>query len=719
MKRNILTAVLLLFLSHGTLAQWKWVHPQPCGNMVLTIKAVDSLHVWFSGTGGTILSTKDGGRTWETYQCSSNDQIVSTSFTDTLKGWMSGLNGVLLRTIDGGKNWSRNVVGNTSYGDICYVDSLHGWLGSYLDLDTMLYHSDNGGINWEPASTRISSGSGKIAFADALHGWIGGSASLLSHTSDGGMTFQSQNLGLPSEVGVLCFPDTSNGYIMLPSWDSKIRYTRDAGETWKSVDMPFFDPNNLYFCDKNHGWVVGNISRSAPVYSNGRIARTTDGGISYFNIYSLMDRSFMRGITASDSLHAWAAGDGGMIFGTTDGGVHWEKKSLSFGDPVMINDVFALKNEHKAWAVGYGGFILKTEDNGKTWVKQNCGSDLILTSVYFFDANNGIIVGEASRIYRTSDGGANWATVTTPVLGNFTKVCFSTPTHGWVTASRTIIETRDGGATWDSCFLLNDDIDLLSISFSDSLHGWAIGSALNGQVFYSMMVKTRDGGKTWTTKEFPTPQLNSICFTDSLHGWICGENGNILRTTDGGNNFSQIVYNRYDDFFSVHFTDSLHGWVVGDGSLWPYFGGIALYTEDGGRSWVRKDNGVGISMHSVFFTDPGFGYIAGDDGAILRWGENPMGITDPKPLEPKMESGNYPNPFEDKTKIWYILPGNENASITVYNIFGRIVKLIQLNTHNTGYNTLEFNRDQLPSGIYFCRIQQGKDTKTIKLLVRD
>jgi len=122
-----------------------------------------------------------------------------------------------------------------------------------------------------------------------------------------------------------------------------------------------------------------------------------------------------------------------MIFATRDGGVHWEQQGLSLGDPVQINEIFAIKKEHKAWAVGEPGIIYKTNDDGETWFKQDCGSDMILTTVYFWDANKGIIAGEASRIFKTADGGAHWNRVITPVLGNFNKIFFQSSTHGWLT----------------------------------------------------------------------------------------------------------------------------------------------------------------------------------------------------------------------------------------------------------------------------------------------
>ena len=71
----------------------------------------------------------------------------------------------------------------------------------------------------------------------------------------------------------------------------------------------------------------------------------------------------------------------------------------------------------------------------------------------------------------------------------------------------------------------------------------------------------------------------------------------------------------------------------------------------------------------MFFTDPDFGYIAGDVGSILRWGENTLGVADTKPYTSGLQLGSYPNPFRDHTTITYKLSTGSSVSLSIINDF--------------------------------------------------
>ncbi|MEI6885136.1 MAG: YCF48-related protein [Bacteroidota bacterium] len=705
---------IALFLYVPASAQWKWMHPQPFGGFIYTMKSPDPRHMWMAGTGGTIVCTRDGGRSWETVILDSNRVIQSLCFTDSLHGWASASGGYVYRTTNGGRYWAQIKLPDNDPRDIFFTDTLNGWVGDYWT--NKLYKTSDGGNRWDSVFTGVASGSSLIQFPDSQHGFVGGGAVYMARTYDGGSSWMSSVLNLPQTPGVMCFPDTLSGYMMLPSWDSKIRYTNNAGQTWTSRNMPFFTPYNLFFSDRNHGWVVGNSSAPIPVYNEGRIARTTDGGETYNNVFPLSNRSFMRAVTASDSMHAWAAGDGGMVFATSDGGVNWEMKSLSLGDPVMINDVFALKEEHRVWAVGQGGFMIKSVDDGRSWERVGCGSNLELKTVHFFDKDHGIIAGEASRLYSTTDGGNHWERIITGVLGNYTDLCFPTDRHGFLTAMQAILETKDGGNTWDTCIRLNLPNELTSISFSDSLHGWAVGN-ITTNIFYAQILKTSDGGKSWTEIEPGTADINSIFFSDSLHGWMCGGSDRLFRTSDGGLHWTGSNIKRYSNFYSIQFTDSLHGCVVGDGGLWPYFGGIAAFSDDGGKTWHRDDACVGTPLHSIFFTDSGFGYAAGEEGAVVRWGENPLGIGDlSKDGAENSKLHVFPNPAGDQITVEFDLESTSQVSLEILSSLGVQVSNMDLGHLSSGMHQESINICSYQPGIYILILRSNNRIQTGKII---
>jgi photosystem II stability/assembly factor-like uncharacterized protein len=70
---------------------------------------------------------------------------------------------------------------------------------------------------------------------------------------------------------------------------------------------------------------------------------------------------------------------------------------------------------------------------------------------------------------------------------------------------------------------------LWGVSFIDEFKGWAVGD-------YGTIIKTEDGGENWTKVAVDTEEgLKDLYFLpDGKTGWATGEMGTILHTTDGG-----------------------------------------------------------------------------------------------------------------------------------------------------------------------------------------
>ena len=83
---------------------------------------------------------------------------------------------------------------------------------------------------------------------------------------------------------------------------------------------------------------------------------------------------------------------------------------------------------------------------------------------------------------------------------------------------------------------------------------------------------------------------------------------------------------------------------------------------------------------------------------------------------------NYPNPFNPDTRISYSLSQTANTQVVVYDVLGRIIQTIKNETQTAGYhevvwNARSSNGSVMPSGIYFCRVQSGNDSKVIKMIL--
>lgn len=76
--------------------------------ILMSIQFFDADNAIITGEFGNLLTTKDGGGSWQRGTKIPNDFFPhATLFTDINTGWVSGLAGVILHTTDGGNNWTR------------------------------------------------------------------------------------------------------------------------------------------------------------------------------------------------------------------------------------------------------------------------------------------------------------------------------------------------------------------------------------------------------------------------------------------------------------------------------------------------------------------------------------------------------------------------------------------------------------------------------------
>jgi photosystem II stability/assembly factor-like uncharacterized protein len=211
------------------------------------------------------------------------------------------------------------------------------------------------------------------------------------------------------------------------------------------------------------------------------------------------------------------------------------------------------------WVSGDKGTVRKTTDGGMTWrdVAPRGAADVDFRDIEAIDERTVFLMssgqGPQSRIYKSTDGGASWALLTTNLepRGFWDCMSFWDPTHGIIVGDpvdgRFTIMTTSDGDTWQK-------IKGPSANKDGTRESWfGTGGVGGGRVFHS-----EDGGQTWSIAKTPMRH-------DSASAGI----------------------------FSLAFSDAQHGIAVGGDYMKPdeSVGNVAI-TEDGGRTWIAPNGPV-------------------------------------------------------------------------------------------------------------------------------
>jgi hypothetical protein len=80
-------------------------------------------------------------------------------------------------------------------------------------------------------------------------------------------------------------------------------------------------------------------------------------------------------------------------------------------------------------------------------------------------------------------------------------------------------------------------------------------------------------------------------------------------------------------------------------------------------------------------------------------------------------SQNYPNPFNPSTTIQFTLPVAGKVRVMIYNVNGELVRKLMEGNLPAGSHELTFAAGDLPSGIYFCRLEAGNFSASQKMIL--
>ena len=233
-----------------------------------------------------------------------------------------------------------------------------------------------------------------------------------------------------------------------------------------------------------------------------------------------------------------------------------------------------------------------------------------------FDGESGYAAGAFGTALHSVDGGQTWTGLATGSVEDLTAVTQLDPNTAVVSGGCTVAETIDAGTSFTDFPNIGGAScggGVVATAFSTPASGYI--AEANGDVLF-----TDDSGVTLAART-PVPvtggaQVTDLVFPTSGEGFASTTTGQIERTVDGGNSWTQVA-GAAAGLNAITFVTPALAYAVGNDN-------VLLRSDDAGQSWqplpLTATGTAGDSLTHITCSDPNdcLITIAGLEGGLLR-----------------------------------------------------------------------------------------------------
>ncbi len=246
--------------------------------------------------------------------------------------------------------------------------------------------SDDSGATWRQAQVPASVSLTSVQFVDAQQGWAVGHLGVVLHSADGGETWNKQLDGIQAAQLALKAAQQRGDAKLLKAAEWLVA---------DGPDKPFLD---LYFSDRQHGYVVG---------AYGLILRTSDGGSSW--------QAWMGQVDNPEGLNLYAiraqgeqlfiAGERGLLLRSSDGGQTFEALESPYE-----GSFFGLLASRSGGLLAYGlrGNAWWSSDQGDSWQQLETGVESALAAGLELNDGRLLLASQSGELLLSADGGTQF-----------------------------------------------------------------------------------------------------------------------------------------------------------------------------------------------------------------------------------------------------------------------------------------------------------------------
>jgi photosystem II stability/assembly factor-like uncharacterized protein len=219
--------------------------------------------IWIVGDAGTIIHSTDSGKSFmkRIYDSSrraygqSKTQyldLYSVEFEDEKRGFIVGDEGLILTTTDGGFSWDEQKSG---VNEQLFHLSIRGKDGWVVGTGGTILHTNDLGKNWYPQRAGVDADLNRVYLITDKIGLITGDNGTLLRTENAGATWQKIDVGVSEPLFGMSFIDKKTGWVV--GYQGRVIRTYDGGIHW--VDQDSATSTDLFSVSfrENRGYAIG------------------------------------------------------------------------------------------------------------------------------------------------------------------------------------------------------------------------------------------------------------------------------------------------------------------------------------------------------------------------------------------------------------------------------------------------------------------------------
>lgn len=267
-------------------------------------------------------------------------------------------------------------------------------------------------------------------------------------------------------------------------------------------------------------------------------------------------------------------------------------------------------------AVGERGHILFSDDTGLSWHQAKVPVRVTLTAVSFPTSRHGWAVGHDGVILHSNDGGETWRK---QLDGHQINELVEKQAQDLLADAEDGVGDGRLAVSLEDMAILAEDAQvfleegptrpLLDVSFHNAREGIAVGA-------FGLILQTRDGGASW--QSLLGQVENAFGFhhyaVERLGGtvFVAGEAGGLHRSRDGGEHWERLESPYEGSYFGL----------VGDASrnVLIVYGlrGHVFHSRDEGDTWQRVQTPIDASVEGGAILPDGSALLVGHGGVLLN-----------------------------------------------------------------------------------------------------